>query len=112
MTFNAVVSAVALGFLAWLLLAPRDVEGHYDLSFMPAVNACFNGLRRDGRRIKRWRRHSGQGLAVPQIETEGHTFGTDARRDRAKRAPRFQRLEPDDDACRAEREQMTGAIER
>jgi putative membrane protein len=44
MVFNAVVSALALGFLAWLLLAPRDVEGHYDLSFMPALNACFNAL--------------------------------------------------------------------
>jgi putative membrane protein len=44
MAFNAVVSTLALGFLAWLLLVPRDVEGHYDLSFMPALNACFNAL--------------------------------------------------------------------
>jgi putative membrane protein len=43
MAFNAVVSVVALSFLAWLLLVPHGVEGH-DLSFMPAVNACFNGL--------------------------------------------------------------------
>lgn len=44
MIFNAVVSALALGFLAWLLLVPRTVEGGYDLSFMPALNACFNAL--------------------------------------------------------------------
>lgn len=39
---NAVVSAAALAFLAWLLLVPRDAAGSYDLSFMPAVNACLN----------------------------------------------------------------------
>jgi putative membrane protein len=44
MAFNAVVSVAALAFLAWLLLFRRDAGGAYDLSFMPAVNACFNGL--------------------------------------------------------------------
>jgi putative membrane protein len=44
MAFNAVVSAAALAFLAWLLLVPHGVSGGRDLSFMPAVNACFNGL--------------------------------------------------------------------
>jgi putative membrane protein len=41
--FNAVVSAAALGFLAWLLLVHRaSPGGGADLSFMPAVNASFN----------------------------------------------------------------------
>lgn len=40
--FNTVVSAVALAFLAWLLLFHRGVHGGVDLSFMPAVNASFN----------------------------------------------------------------------
>lgn len=44
MVFNAVVSTVALAFLAWLLLVPHGVSGSYDLSFMPAVNAGLNGL--------------------------------------------------------------------
>jgi putative membrane protein len=44
MVFNAVVSAAALSFLGWLLLAPRDAYGGYDLSFMPVVNASFNAL--------------------------------------------------------------------
>jgi putative membrane protein len=44
MLFNAVVSAAALAFLAWLLLVPRGVDGSVDLAFMPAVNACFNAL--------------------------------------------------------------------
>jgi putative membrane protein len=44
MVFNAVVSVVALSFLAWLLLVPHGVEGRHDLSYMPAVNACLNGL--------------------------------------------------------------------
>jgi putative membrane protein len=44
MAFNAVISVLALTFLAWLLLVPRGVEGGYDLSYMPAVNACLNGL--------------------------------------------------------------------
>lgn len=44
--FNGIISALALGFLAWLLLA-NDASGGgggLDLGFMPAVNACFNGL--------------------------------------------------------------------
>ena len=41
--FNALVSAAALGFLAWLLLVHRGVSpSGRDLSFMPAVNASFN----------------------------------------------------------------------
>jgi putative membrane protein len=44
LAFNAVVSAAALGFLAWLLLFHRGAAGGggADLSFMPAVNASFN----------------------------------------------------------------------
>ncbi len=47
--FNAVVSAAALSFLAWLLLfraAPGAdlAAGGADLRFMPGVNACFNAL--------------------------------------------------------------------
>jgi putative membrane protein len=42
--FNGVVSALALSFLAWLLLAPRNVGGGADLAFMPAINASFNAL--------------------------------------------------------------------
>lgn len=43
--FNAVLSASALGFLAWLLLL-RDGGGvgGADLSFLPAVNAGLNTL--------------------------------------------------------------------
>ena len=42
--FNAFVSVAALAFLAWLLLMHRGLQGSgIDLSFMPAVNACFNG---------------------------------------------------------------------
>jgi putative membrane protein len=44
--FNAVVSVVALGFLAWLLLL-RTADaggGTVDVRFLPAVNACFNAL--------------------------------------------------------------------
>jgi putative membrane protein len=41
---NALVSSVALAFLAWLLLAPRAAGGRSDLSFMPALNACLNAL--------------------------------------------------------------------
>jgi len=44
MVFNAVVSTLALAFLAWLLLVRRGVAGQADLSFMPAVNASFNAL--------------------------------------------------------------------
>lgn len=42
--FNAVVSALALSLLAWLLLIRRGTAGGADLSFMPAVNASFNAL--------------------------------------------------------------------
>lgn len=42
--FNGVISVLALSFLAWLLLAPRDVGSSGELAFMPAVNACFNAL--------------------------------------------------------------------
>jgi putative membrane protein len=44
MIANAAVSTLALAFLAWLLLAPRDVAGAHELTFMPAVNACLNAL--------------------------------------------------------------------
>lgn len=40
--FTAVVSAVALGVIGWLLLFHRGVEGTLDLRFMPAVNAGLN----------------------------------------------------------------------
>ncbi len=42
--FNAVVSAAALGLLAWLLLFRGGGDGRYDLRFMPAVNAAFNAI--------------------------------------------------------------------
>lgn len=43
--FNAVVSVVALGFLGWLLLVHRGVEGStVNLRFLPAVNAGWNTL--------------------------------------------------------------------
>lgn len=43
--FTAVVSAGALGFLAWLLLVRSgDPSSGADLRFMPAVNAGFNAL--------------------------------------------------------------------
>ncbi len=41
---NAVVSAGALALLAWLLVFHDGVQYDADLSFMPAVNAGFNGL--------------------------------------------------------------------
>jgi len=41
---NAVVSTLALGLLAWLLMFRRSVGGDVDLSFMPAINASFNAL--------------------------------------------------------------------
>lgn len=42
--FNAVVSVGALALLSWLLLWHQGAEeSTVDLSFMPAVNACFNG---------------------------------------------------------------------
>ena len=42
LVINAVVSALALGLLAWLLLIRRGSAGGADLSFMPAVNASLN----------------------------------------------------------------------
>lgn len=42
-TFNAIVSSVAVAFIAFILLRERSSAGP-DLSFLPAVNACFNGL--------------------------------------------------------------------
>src|SRR4051812_15919871 len=44
MVANAAVSSLALAFLAWLLLAPRNIGGGADLSFMPAINATLNAL--------------------------------------------------------------------
>jgi putative membrane protein len=40
--FNAVLSTVALAFLAWLLLFNEGSGGSADLSFLPAVNAGLN----------------------------------------------------------------------
>jgi putative membrane protein len=41
--FNAVLSTVALGALAYLLLIRRGgASGGADLAFLPAVNACLN----------------------------------------------------------------------
>ena len=41
--FNALLSAAALGLLAWLLLIRGGAGGGgVDLHFMPAVNACLN----------------------------------------------------------------------
>ena len=43
MVFNAIISTVALAFLAWLLLIHQGfTDSGVDLSFMPAVNACLN----------------------------------------------------------------------
>ncbi|MFM2421029.1 MAG: hypothetical protein RL385_5752 [Pseudomonadota bacterium] len=42
MFVNAVVSALALALLAYLLVLPRDVQGGDALAFMPAVNAMLN----------------------------------------------------------------------
>ncbi len=42
-TFNAVLSTVAVAFIAFILLRGHGATGP-DLSFMPAVNACFNAL--------------------------------------------------------------------
>src|SRR5688572_9592704 len=44
MLYIAVVSTIAIAFLAWLLLFRRTALGSYDLSFIPAVNASLNGL--------------------------------------------------------------------
>jgi putative membrane protein len=43
-TFNALLSAAAVAFIAFILLRERTSAGGPDLSFMPAVNAVFNGL--------------------------------------------------------------------
>jgi putative membrane protein len=40
--FNAVVSAIAVTFLFWLLFLHKGTAGSADLRFMPAVNASFN----------------------------------------------------------------------
>jgi putative membrane protein len=42
-TFNAVLSTIAVAFIAFILLRGQSAGGP-DLSFMPAVNACFNTL--------------------------------------------------------------------
>src|SRR6187402_2807801 len=42
-TFNALLSAVAVAFIAFILLRGRSAGGP-DLSFMPAINATFNAL--------------------------------------------------------------------
>ncbi len=42
-TFNAILSSVAVAFIAFILVRERSGDGP-DLSFMPAVNACFNAL--------------------------------------------------------------------
>jgi putative membrane protein len=39
---NAVLSAAALGFIAYLLLIRRGGGAHVDLRFLPAVNASLN----------------------------------------------------------------------
>ena len=44
MLLNAVVSALALSLLAWLLIFRQGVDSGPDLSFMPAVNASLNAL--------------------------------------------------------------------
>lgn len=42
---NAIVSSIALSILAYLLLLRGGSQGGaQSLAFMPAVNACFNGL--------------------------------------------------------------------
>lgn len=42
--FNALISASALAFLAWLLLVHQGGTIEADLSFLPAVNAGLNSL--------------------------------------------------------------------
>jgi putative membrane protein len=42
-TFNAIISSIAILFIAFILLRERSPAGP-DLSFLPAVNACFNAL--------------------------------------------------------------------
>ncbi len=40
--FTGVISVLALGFLAYLLLVRKGGDGGWDLRFMPAVNASLN----------------------------------------------------------------------
>jgi len=42
-TFNAVLSTASVAFIAFILLRGKSAGGP-DLSFMPAINACFNAL--------------------------------------------------------------------
>src|SRR6185503_19222763 len=42
--FNAVVSAIGLALIAYVLLGRRSASGDLDLRFMPAVNASLNAL--------------------------------------------------------------------
>ena len=43
--FNAVVSAAALAFIAYILMIRRGgAGGGIDLRFLPAINACLNAL--------------------------------------------------------------------
>jgi putative membrane protein len=42
-TLNALLSTSALAFIAFILLRGKSAGGP-DLSFMPAINACFNAL--------------------------------------------------------------------
>ncbi len=42
--FNAVLSAAALAFLAYILMIRRATGASVNLEFVPAVNACFNAL--------------------------------------------------------------------
>jgi len=42
-TLNALLSAAALAFIAFILLRGKSTGGP-DLTFMPAINACFNAL--------------------------------------------------------------------
>ncbi|MFZ5896588.1 MAG: DUF420 domain-containing protein [Myxococcota bacterium] len=41
---NALVSAIAVATIAFILLRQRSASSELDLSFMPAVNASFNAL--------------------------------------------------------------------
>jgi putative membrane protein len=42
--FNAILSAVALGFIAWILMIRKGGAGGVDLRFLPAVNASLNAV--------------------------------------------------------------------
>lgn len=43
-SFNAVLSAFALAFLAWILVIRKAGGSSVDLSFLPAVNASLNAV--------------------------------------------------------------------